>query len=149
MVGALRKPQAGLTLIEIAVVLLIVGLLAVAASPLTSSWAVNADLHTAGGQLNQAYNQAKAVALRNAAGATGSEAAARIAFDPATRRLAVCAQAAGPCNNPLWQATLPSGVELALAGASFPIELNNRGQPTASFTARLSKRGETDVHTFH
>ena len=44
-----RRNQAGLTLIELAIVLLIVGLLALVATPLTSSWGASADLHTAGG----------------------------------------------------------------------------------------------------
>lgn len=137
MVGALCNRQTGLTLIETAVVLLIIGLLAVAASPLTSSWRTNADLHTAGGQLNQAYSQAKAVALRNAAGATGNEAAARIAFDPGARELKVCASSIGPCTDALWRVTLPPGVELALAGGG---ELSHRAeQPRATDHALYGK----------
>ncbi|WP_190324489.1 pilus assembly FimT family protein [Pseudomonas profundi] len=144
-----RNLQAGFTLIELAVVLLIIGLLALAASPLTSSWTTNSDLHTAAGQLNQAYNHAKAAALRNASGAVGDEPAARIAFDPAVRELKVCKTPTGACSNVLWRATLPSGVKLSLTGVSLPVELNNRGQPVTPFTASLSKGGETDVHTFN
>lgn len=138
--------QAGLTLIELAIVLLIVGLLAMVATPLTSSWTANADLHTAGGQLSQAYSHAKAVALRNEAGAIGSEPAARIDYDVANRELRVCRLPAGPCDDALWLSSLPAGVELSLAEASFPIELNNRGQPAAKVTANISKGGETDVY---
>lgn len=143
-----RSREYGVTLIELAVVLLIIGLLALAASPLTSSWTTNSDLHTAAGQLNQAFSHARAAALRNAAGVVGNQPAARITFEPAARELKVCTTPSGPCNNVLWRATLPSGVQLSLAGASFPVELNNRGQPVAPFTASLSKGGETDVHTF-
>ncbi len=141
--------QSGVTLVELAVVLLIIALLALAATPLTSSWTTNADLHTAGGQINQAFSHAKAAALRNALGAIGDAPAARIAYDTADRQLKVCKTASGVCDETLWRATLPAGVELSLTGASFPIELNNRGQHATGFTARLSKGGETDVHPFH
>lgn len=142
------RPQAGVTLIELAVVLLIIGLLTLAATPLTSSWTTNADLHTAGGQVNQAFNHAKAAALRNAFSAVGNAPATRIAYDAAERQLKVCKTATGLCDEASWRATLPAGVELSLTGASFPIELNNRGQHATGFTARLSKGGETDEHPF-
>ena len=139
------RRQLGLSLIELAIVLLIVGLLAMAATPLTSSWGAGSDLHAASGQLNQAFGHARAVALRNEGGAVGDDPAARIVHDAASRQLRVCRLPSGPCTDPLWRSTLPSGV--ALTG-TFPILLNNRGQLAAPVSVQLAKGGMTDVHTF-
>ncbi|SDS65139.1 prepilin-type N-terminal cleavage/methylation domain-containing protein [Halopseudomonas litoralis] len=141
-----RRSQAGLTLIELAIVLLIVGLLALMATPLTSSWGASADLHTAGGQLNQAYAHARAAALRNAGGAKGEEGAARIVLDPQVRELRVCTLAADNCQKVLWRSALPVGVELSVLGGAFPINLNNLGLLDAPVSVQLAKGGMTDVH---
>lgn len=138
--------QHGLTLIELAIVLLIVGLLALAATPLTSSWGANADLGTAAGQLDQAYAHARAVALRNEAGALGDDPAARIVHDPQTRELRVCRLPVGSCREVLWRSALPAGVVLSLQDRSFPVELNNRGQLLTPLSVQLTKGGVTDVH---
>lgn len=145
MVGQ-HRPQAGLSLIELMIVLAIVGLLALVATPLTSSWGAGADLHTAAGQLNQAYSHARAVALRNEAGAVGDDVAARIVHDPDSGELRVCRLPTGDCGQPVWRAGLPSGVQLSLQGGHFPIELTNRGQLSGPLTVQLSKGGMTDVH---
>lgn len=145
MVGQCRQ-QGGLTLIELMIVLAIVGLLALVATPLTSSWGASADLHTAAGQLNQAYSHARAVALRNEAGAVGADAAARIVHDLTSRELRVCRLPTGSCEHPVWRVGLPAGVELSVLGGQFPLELTNRGQLLAPLSVRLGKGGLSDVH---
>ena len=140
-----RSRQGGLTLIELAIVLLIVGLLALVATPFTSSWGANTDLHSAAGQLDQAYAHARAVALRNESGVLGDAPAARIVHDSQSRELRVCRRPTGNCDA-VWRGALPAGVELSLVGGNFPVELNSRGQLATPLSVQLTKGGMTDVH---
>lgn len=141
-----RWQQSGFTLIELVIVLLIIGLLALMGTPLTSSWGANADVHSAIGQLDRAFAHARAAALRNEAGATGDDPAARILFNEQSHELRVCRLPTGDCEAVLWRGGLPSGVEMNLSAGAFPVELNNRGQSSARVVVQLAKGGVTDEH---
>ena len=60
--------------------------------------------------------------------------------------LRVCRLPTGDCDQPVWRAGLPAGVEMAVLGGDFPIVLTNRGQLSGPLTVQLSKGGMTDVH---
>lgn len=70
--------QAGLTLIEMMIVVLLIAILALLATPLTSGWIDSARLGEAQGALEQAVGHAKAAALRNPAGLKTGQAASAI-----------------------------------------------------------------------
>lgn len=116
--------QAGLSLVELMVVVLLIGILALLSTPLTSSWVNSARVGEAMGAFEQAVGQAKAAALRNPAAIQGSEAAsvmclgvdgvlsvksAAPAVPPNPVAAATCS-AGGPAA--LWSTRLPDSVEV-------------------------------------
>lgn len=145
MVRAGSRPR-GFTLIEISIVLLLVGLLALMAGPFTISWMHAADVQRAKGQLVQVHGMARAAALRNPAAITGDDpvVAIRLDEDGNTLTLVSCPGGVGCSEETLWSAALPAGVSLTFdAGAKTSIELNNIGKPIPdTWVGYLIKKGD-------
>ncbi len=79
--------QAGITLIEMMVVLMIIGLLAIAASPFTSAWTDSAKVSETQSVIEQAIGRAKASALRNPVGIASDEPASALCYADGNLRL--------------------------------------------------------------
>lgn len=122
----MRMTETGLTLVEMMIVVLLIGLLALMASPLTGSWVNGARVGETLAAMEQAVGQAKAAALRNPAATQGAQAASAICLSadgvlsvkPA--KPAAPSVAAEPANcdaggpTALWSTRLPSGVEIKI-----------------------------------
>lgn len=118
----MKHAQSGLTLVEMMIVVLLIGLLALLASPLTGSWVNGARVGESLGAMEQAVGQAKAAALRNPAAIQGENAASAICLSPEgvlsvnPAKPATPPDAASPATcgaggpAPLWSTRLPSGV---------------------------------------
>ncbi len=74
--------QSGLSLIELMVVVLLIGILSLLATPLTGSWINSARVGETLGAMEQAVGQAKAAALRNPAAVQGDVAASVVCVSP-------------------------------------------------------------------
>ena len=128
----------GFTLIEMMIVILIVGLLALIAGPFTGAWSDGANVHKAQGELDQAVRYARAAALRNEVGARGNEAAIRLLVDGS--EVKVCRTVTGACADVWWQTEMPNGV--AIAGAT-EVLFDNKGLALGAVTITLSRGGES------
>lgn len=118
--------QAGLSLVELMVVVLLIGILALLSTPLTSSWIHGARVGEAMGAVEQAVGQAKATALRNPAAMQGSAAASAICLSaegvlsvksaasaaPPNAAAAATCGAGGPAA--LWSTRLPASVDVKI-----------------------------------
>lgn len=132
----------GFTLIEMMIVILIVGLLALIAGPFTGAWSDGANVHKAQGELDQAMRYARAAALRNEVGATGAEPAIRLMVDGSTVK--VCKAVTGACNDTWWQTELPSGVAIDFpSGMPNEVVFDNKGLAIDAVTITLSRGGES------
>lgn len=70
--------QNGLTLVELMVALLIIGLIATAASPFTTVWVKDARANEGAAALEEAVGRAKSAAMRNAARIIGAAPASKL-----------------------------------------------------------------------
>lgn len=135
----------GFTLIEMMIVILIVGLLALIAGPFTGAWSDGANVHKAQGELDQAVRYARAAALRNEVGARGNEAAIRLLVDGS--EVKVCRTVTGACADVWWQTEMPSGVSIAFpSGVPSKILFDNKGLALDAVTITLSRGGETHAY---
>ena len=135
---------AGFTLVEIAITLLIVAVLAAVAMPFTRDWLDANRQWQMVGRLNEGIGQARAVALRNPeallAGNAGSPVeASRLMYDAGTHALRVVLRqpdggwpAAGTA--PFWQSAPVTGsVALKVGTADFVcLGYDTRGRPVGS-----------------
>jgi len=118
--------QFGVTLIELMIVVVIIGLLAVVATPFTAAWVHEAQVNDARSQLHRAHAQAKSVALRNPRDARGNDLAACVVIGGDT--VEVREPTAGNCTGTkVWEGAWPD-VQLTLGNGSDEIHINNRGQ---------------------
>jgi prepilin-type N-terminal cleavage/methylation domain-containing protein len=168
----MRCSQSGLTLVELMIVVLLIGLLALMASPLTGNWVNGARVGESLAAMEQAVGQAKAAALRNPAAIQGTDAASAIclstdgvlsvrpakpAAPPNAAEAATC-DAGGPA--PLWSTRLPANVTVKIGTAAWSCScFTNRALLTTLGTAcgscgnslafTISAGTENDTHEFH
>lgn len=111
--------QYGLSLVELMIVVLLIGVLALLSTPLTSSWVHSARVGEAMGAFEQAVGQAKAAALRNPAAMKATDAASAICLSAeGILSVKVAASAAPP--NPAAAATCGAGGPAALWSTRLP-----------------------------
>lgn len=130
--------DAGFTLIEVMIVVLIAGLLALVAAPFTSAWIDSSKLTKAEGVLAEAVGRAKAAAQRNHLGAAQANTSAVVCVDNAQNSVVVLEAEVSGANvyaecvdvgTIIWQQDIPAGVavttadDVAIAGLCF----DNRG----------------------
>lgn len=126
-----------MTLVELLIVLLIIGLLAVAASPFTSGWVKDAKLAEGASALEEAIGRAKSVAMRNQAKVTDNTPASRLCFTDSTVKLVALTSADAPttpltCDKTkVWEASLSNVVSVKVADVDWSCTcFSNRGIPT-------------------
>jgi len=150
------RRHSGFTFIELMIVILIIGLLAFVAAPLSTGWVDEGAIIEARGLVNQAHGQAKSLALRNPGAALGNTVAASVKLSGGNILVcqgapdAVGCVAGGAAVS--WQTAWPS-----IAEANFTeIRLNNRGQILLSgspvnsgLTFTLTARSVTDDSAYN
>lgn len=104
----------GFSLIELMVVVAIIGLLAVVASPYTGTWITSSQVQTAKGNLVQAHARAKAAGLRGQGGVLTWE----LNEDDSKVHIFACSGSNNECNKSsaglLWMAKTDPGIEVQL-----------------------------------
>lgn len=124
--------QQGVTLVEMMIVVLILGIIAAAVSPFTSAWTDNAKVDEGSAALEEAVGRAKAAAMRNKAGVNSSDkAASRLCFSGSKIKLVVPANANDSVTCDLaavWSATLSDKVKIKVDDVDWQCTcFNNRG----------------------
>lgn len=110
--------QAGVTLIEMMIVVLLIGLLTLAASPFNNAWVKSADVTKTFAALEQAVGGAKALALRNPTAVQGDVAASALCLGNDKLQLVAAADgavincAAVAANAVRWSTAIPQGVAI-------------------------------------
>ena len=137
MVSPLRRAR-GFGLIETMVVLTLMLLIAVAASPFAVSWGNQAAVRQTQSLLVQAMALTKSTALKNPLARSSNEPAATLISSASA---GLCVHAGSPavanCNGALWRAT--PGASIQLQGANTQcIALANDGRPLAASVGALS-----------
>jgi Tfp pilus assembly protein FimT len=103
---ASRVSAGGFTLVEILVVLTLTVVGFLVAAPFTAAWVDSSRVVEARAALQQAYTQARAVALRNGEGAIGDA--------PAAVMCMASGVPAGCGTAPLWRQAVPGGAATAM-----------------------------------
>ena len=123
----------GFTLIEIAVVLAVTVSILLVSAPLTVSWADSARVTETRALLQQAHTRARAIALRNTAGAIGGAPAALVCMEANT--LYVHQGVPSGCTvGAAWQQEVPGGERTSITVGGEPlgcIAVANTGRPVA------------------
>ena len=108
--------QKGVSLIELMIVLLIIGLISLAVSPFTSEWVAQARVAEGASALEEAIGRAKAAAMKNSALVTGDDKpASRICLSDSKISLVVPANTADElkCDlTPIWSTTISQQIKI-------------------------------------
>lgn len=116
---------------ELMIVILIIGLIAVAASPFTDRWVSTARVSEGVAAMQEAVGRAKAAAMRNTIKVSGDNGASRICFADATLKVVVptAADQAPSCDSPpLWSAKLADKVAIKVSNVDWSCScFNNKG----------------------
>ena len=130
---ASRSPAGGFTLVEILVVLTLTVVGFLVAAPFTTAWVDSSRVVEARAALQQAYTQARAIALRNGAGAIGDAPAALMCMASGT--LFVHQGIPAGCGTaPAWRQAVPggAGTSMTLAGQALGcVAFANTGRTVA------------------
>tara|TARA_Y100001001_G_scaffold164725_1_gene198339 strand:+ start:4791 stop:5273 length:483 start_codon:yes stop_codon:yes gene_type:complete len=130
--------QAGFTLVELMIILTIMAIVAVVSVPLTSGWVDSAERLEAQGALTEAFGHARGAAIRNAMGAAGQDAVARVCLaNGALRVLRGTSTAAADCATgagvTVWQKNIDADVQITQDGTAYQCScFDNRGLLTAA-----------------
>lgn len=134
--------QAGVTLIEILIVLALMGVLSVAGMSFTGRWVDSNRILDGNNLFSQAYSRAKAAALRNEFGMINDEPASALCFTNHTLTIYTAKSATEPAScsaansNQLWRATVSERLSVKIndnAGADFScVCLGGHAQLTTS-----------------
>lgn len=84
-----KHPERGFTLIELMIVILIIGLMVLVASPFTTAWSNSASVTKYEGVIKYAITLAKTAAMRNEAGVAGDAQASAVCVSAGNDRLYV------------------------------------------------------------
>ncbi|TBV09059.1 prepilin-type N-terminal cleavage/methylation domain-containing protein [Phytopseudomonas dryadis] len=131
----------GFSLVELLVTLALLAFLLMLAVPFTNTWSDSARLRDAENLLHQGIGRAKALALRNHHGMTGTRTAASLCLDGQSQRLnlyqassaAQQADCSGAYGSPVWSAQLPKAATVKSGANDFAcLALDSRGLPTAN-----------------
>lgn len=144
----------GFTLIEVMIVVLIAGLLALVAAPFTSAWIDSSKITKVDGILAEAVGRAKAAAQRNSVGTVLGDTTAAVCIDSIAGVLSVLeAEVSGGATliqvarcptvgTEIWETHLPKGVVIKNAGANLAADtdfvglcFDNRGLVRVSAVA--------------
>ena len=148
--NALRR-QRGVSLIESMLAIAVSGWLLVSGFPLTQGWVASTRVRDAQGVLAQGVSRAKAVALRNPGGASGTAAATMLCLDDGQLRLFAATrspQAAAACasDGALWSATLPANTSVFSGDASLRcLAFGNRAASVAASNGGASCANSTSL----
>lgn len=136
--------QKGVTLVELMIVILIIGLLALAASPFTSTWVKNARTAEGASAVEEAIGRAKAAALRNTARIIGDKPASLICLTDSNTKVSLIVPSstvpAPSCDTAAaWSADISSIVSIKTikdgTASSWACScFNNKGLPTKEGT---------------
>lgn len=122
-----RISEAGFSLIELMIVMVIAGILVMAAVPFTQTWMDETRVINGKNALVQAWSQAKALALRNPEAQQGLQSAAQLSI--IDEKLVVCVTT---CDTTTlltaWSIVIPKGVTVEFKDpAATSIEFSNTG----------------------
>lgn len=149
------RQTAGVTLIELMIVIAILAFLLLATLPFTSSWIYSARVTDGKNKLIQAYGLAKALALRNPNAALALNPAAGLRLDSLT--LYVCSgdptdatQCAEGKSAVVWSTDLVKNTEVSIGGATGDVQtiaIDNTGSAltSATYTITYGSENETDA----
>ncbi|MDZ7924928.1 MAG: prepilin-type N-terminal cleavage/methylation domain-containing protein [Marinagarivorans sp.] len=154
LINKLRINQQGVTLVELMIVVLLIGILAVAVSPLSYSWIDSARITETMGIVEQATGQARAVALRNPTARSSNQPASMICNSNNTLTI-VTPTTATPtlsCTTPpstLWSSKLPTNTTLKTGANTWACAcFTNKGLITqATACSACSASLELTIHS--